>query len=219
VEGSSRHPARIVGATTTPGQRLERTRAATSSRRTRSSSTHRRRRSSGHSSFGGGADDGALSNEQAPDDEQSYSTIRPYLTDFDESPEAVRDVQEILGDPSNIVNDPNSISLLAWDVRDRAPHGSYLYVLQQDVQNHISQIHRFFCRERRLDILAESCEPVASIFSDSGIPMSVGYSQEGQPILREADDLDQSLFSRSNNYVEANEMLLYLQEYFDDLRA
>lgn len=157
---------------------------------------------------------------QEPEQEDSeYLPVSSYLTDVDEEPQDVRDIPDIMEDPSNIIGDESSVSLLAWDVRQQEPQGSYLYVLQQDLENHISQVHRYFCRERRLDILVETCQPVASVYSDSGVPMAVGYTEEGLPLTLEADGLDESLFSRSSSYVEANEYLFYLQEYLDSIRA
>jgi hypothetical protein len=148
-----------------------------------------------------------------------YASIREYLIDHDEQPDEVRDVSEILGDPSNIVHDDRGISLVAWDPRERAPRGSYLYVLQQGSESGLSQIHRYFCAERRLDILAEACVPIASIYSNAGSPVAVGYNEEGLPRETAADDLDPTLFSRASDYIEANELLLDLQEYFDSLRS
>lgn len=157
--------------------------------------------------------------EEPAEEEPEFASIRSYLTDVDEVPDNVRDVPDILEDPSNIIGDDSSVSLLAWDVREQAPRGSYLYVLQQDLENQISQVHRYFCRERRLDILVETCQPVASVYSDSGVPMAVGYTEDGLPLAIEADALDESLFSRSTSYVEANEYLFYLQEYLNSVRA
>jgi hypothetical protein len=150
--------------------------------------------------------------------EPEYASIREYLTDVDEAPEEVRDVPDILGDPSNVVDDDGVVSLLAWDRRDEEPAGSYLYVLQQDAENNISLLHRYFCAERRLDVLASACVPVASVFSDSGVPVAVGYGEAG-PVSREAGDLDPSMFSRRTGYVDARDLLVLLQEYFESLRA
>lgn len=169
-----------------------------------------RRRSWGR--FSGGSED-----DEAEDPE--YSSIRQYLTDADEQPTDVPEVVDILSDPSNVVSAGDAVNLVAWDVRDQEPRGSYLYVLQQDLENNISQVHRYFCPQRRLDILAEICEPIASVFSEAGEPRAVQYTEDGVPSLREASDLDPSQFSRGNAYVEANEFLLYLQDYFDSTRA
>lgn len=179
-------------------------------------SEHRQARSRGASSRGFGSSGARQDNGENP---QEYSRITEYLVDFDESPEEVRDPSEILVEPSNIVQDEDFVGLVAWDPRDREPRGSYLYVLQQGVEARLAQIHRYFCTERRLDILAESCVPIASVYSDEGAPVAVGYTDEGQPRETEVDDLDPELFSQGNDYTEANEMLLKLQEYFDSLRV
>ncbi len=159
--------------------------------------------------------------EEAPDEEEEpeYASIRKYLTDIDELPDDVRGVVDILNDPSNIVSEGDAVNLVAWDIRYEEPIGSYLYVLQQDVESNISQVHRYFCPQRRLDILAETCVPVASVFSNAGEPVAVGYTEDGLPIMRDAGDLDPERFSRGTTYVEANEFLFYLQEYFDSMRV
>lgn len=157
--------------------------------------------------------------DEEPEEPPGYASIGRYLTDADERPDEVRDLAEIFGAPSNVVADADGASLLAWDVREREPRGSYLYVLEQDGEGRLAQVHRYFCPERRLDVLAETCVPIASVYSDSGAPIAVGYTREGGPRERQADDLDPSLFSRARDYTEADELLLYLQEYFDSLRG
>lgn len=170
---------------------------------------------SGSRSNGFSGDSGDAVEEDPPPE---YESIRRYLTDFDEEPAEVRDVADILADPSNIVTEEGAVTLLAWDRRDREPRGSYLNVLQQDPQSRLLQIHRYFCLERRLDVMAGSCIPIASVYSESGAPRAVRYDGNGQPIVTEPDDLDPSQFSRGQSYVESNELLLYLQEYFDSMR-
>lgn len=104
-------------------------------------------------------------------------------------------------------------------MREREPEGSYLYVLEQDTESRVTQVHRYFCPERRLDILAESCVPIASVYSDGGEPMSVRYTGSGHPTEGPAGDLDPSLFSPASYYLEANELLLALQDYFNQMRS
>lgn len=175
-----------------------------------------------HGSFRASSNAHQPSEDQARDEQEpepEYTSIRQYLADGDETLAEVRDVNDILADPSNIVREEDHISLLAWDVREQEPRGSYLYVLQQDTENMVSQVHRYFCPERRLDVIAEVCVPIASVFSSSGAPYAVDYSQGGQPLQEQANDLDPSIFSRDTSYVEANEFLLGLQEYFDSMRS
>ena len=174
-------------------------------------STSTRRSSRGFSRPGG---------QESPDeDDQTYADIREYLADSDEEIINVRDVSEIFGNPSNIVSEGGRVRLVSWDVREDNPQGSYLYVLQPDGANNITQVHRYFCPERRLDILAENCVPIASVYSDAGVPVAVDYLEDGRPVENDADDLDPTLFSGGNTYVEANELLIQLQEYFASLRA
>ena len=151
--------------------------------------------------------------------EPEHSSIRRYLTGHGERLDEVLDVGDIRSAPSNVVADGELISVMAWDVRLEEPRGSYLYVLQDDREARVAQVHRFFCLERRLDVLAETCVPIASVYSNAGIPTAVGYTEAGQPVATEPRDLDPWQFSRWGAYLEANEYLLFLQSYFESLRG
>lgn len=151
--------------------------------------------------------------------EPEFGSLRDYLAVEGEDPGAVRDEAAIVDDPSNLVVGDDVLTLLAWDPRHEEPSGSYLYVLEHDGEGRISQVHRYFCPERRLDVLAETCVPIATVYSDRGVPISVTYGADGTPEARAADDLDPRRFSRDNQYVEANELLLSIQQYFDSLRS
>ncbi len=155
-----------------------------------------------------------LGQEEPDEPEQEWASIRVYLTDFDEEPAEVRDIHDILGDPSNVVALDEDVYLLAWDVRNREPRGSYLSVLQNGADGRLEQVHRYYCGQRRLDVLAEICIPLGSVYSSEGVPAAVTYSDEGIPIPREADDLDPSAFSNRGRYIEANELLWWLQGHF-----
>jgi len=149
--------------------------------------------------------------------QREYASVREYLREDGEPLSSVRDASEIVDDPSNVVGQDGAATLLAWD-RWEGDAGSSLYVLQQDRQNRISQVHRFFCPERRLDTLAESCVPIASLYSDRGMPVAVAYAEDGTHVESEASDLDPSLFSISGAHADANELLIALQDHFDSVR-
>jgi len=179
------------------------------------------RRSRNRRSRGSGRNDpdDPIEPESQDGEAEGGASIRDYLADVDESPDAVRDEWDIAAAPSNVAFTEAGIHLLAWDLRDREPRGSYLYILQQDEQGRLAQVHRYFCVQRRLDILSEVCVPMASVYSNAGTPMAPGYSADGHLVVTEASDLDGANFSRLTSYVEANEMLLAMQEYFDSLRG
>jgi hypothetical protein len=157
---------------------------------------------------------------RADEPEREWADLRTYLTHDGERPAEVRPVEDILDAPSNVVVGDDAVSLVAWDARDQEPRGSYLYVVEQGPESLLAQVHRYFCVERRLDVLAEVCVPIASVFSDAGRPMAVTYaSGAGEPVPRVASDLDPATFSREARYVEANELLRSLQRYFDERRG